>query len=204
MSDRGFEAEAEEPARRSIGLLLLPLAFFGFIAIAFFFALQSGDPSKLPSTLIGKQVPAFRLPAVDGLRAGGAPMPGFGSDDLKAGKVTVMNVWASWCAPCRAEHPLVTAIAKDLDVPVYGLNSKDKPGDARWFLGRYGNPYTAVGADASGRSMIEWGVYGVPETFVIDRQGRVAHRHVGPITAKDYEQTIKPLIQRLRQAPAAG
>jgi cytochrome c biogenesis protein CcmG/thiol:disulfide interchange protein DsbE len=125
----------------------------------------------------------------------GRPVPGLSSADFKGG-VVVLNVWASWCVPCRDEAPLLMRIAQDKRIRVVGMNQKDRPENARRFLGRYGNPYVASGADVSGRAAIEWGVYGVPETFIVGRDGRIAYKVVGPITAQNLEQVIKPEIEK--------
>lgn len=171
------EAPAEAPARRS-RLLFLPVLAFAALAGLFLVRLLSGaDPAKVPSALIGRPAPALALPAVAGLT-----QPGLAAADLKGG-VTVVNVWASWCAPCRVEHPQLMALAKD-GVRVVGVNYKDEPENARRFLGLLGNPFTAVGADRDGRAAIEWGVYGVPETFVVGPDGWVRHKVVGPLTAE--------------------
>ena len=148
-----------------------------------YFALQSGDPSHLPSVLIGKPVPEFDLAAIPRLQnEAGAPVPGFSSASLKNGKVSLVNFWASWCAPCLAEHPELVELAKQ-GVPLYGIDYKgDTPEAARRFLTRHGNPFLAVGADETGMTGIDLGVTGVPETFVIDGSGRIVMRYQGPLT----------------------
>jgi cytochrome c biogenesis protein CcmG/thiol:disulfide interchange protein DsbE len=176
-------------------VLGLPLAIFCTLALIFAFALKSGDPSKLPSALIGKPVPAITLAGLDGLSDGGRAVDGFASADLAAGQVSVVNFWASWCLPCVQEHPLLVALKDKTGVRLYGVNYKDQAAAARRFLGRYGNPFAAVGVDGDGRAAIEWGVYGMPETFVIDGQGRIAYKHVGPITAQTLETKIIPAIR---------
>ena len=195
-TDRELPAR-EEPSQRKFPLLMLvPLA--AFLALASFFAvsLRHGDPTRLPSVLVGKPVPAFKLPPVEDLRTETGSVPGFAQADLLSGKVSLVNVWASWCTPCVAEHPYLTQLAKDSGVPLFGINYKDKPENARRFLGRYGNPFTAVGADVAGRTAIEWGVTGVPETFVVDAQGRVAYKHVGPISPQVIDRDLMPAILR--------
>ena len=186
-----------------IGLWLLPIAIFGMLAVFFGYALVSGDPGRLPSVLIGKAPPAFKLPGIEGLVREGRPVAGLSNEDLKASGVSMVNVWASWCGPCHQEHPHLVDLAARSGVPLFGLNYKDKPGDARRFLGRYGNPYVSVGADLSGRTAIDFGVYGVPETYLIDAKGNIAYRHVGPITPKASQQILLPLIEQLK-AQAAG
>jgi cytochrome c biogenesis protein CcmG/thiol:disulfide interchange protein DsbE len=193
----GEQAQATEPRR--LGLVLLPLLAFAALAAVFAYALRTGDPSKLPSALIGKPVPAFTLPPVEGLNSASGPVPGLAAGDLTKGRVSIVNVWASWCAPCHAEHPHLVALAERSKAPLYGINYKDRPEEARRFLGRYGNPFVAVGADVSGRAAIDWGVYGVPETFIVDGQGRIAYKHVGPITPEVIEQRLLPAIEKARQ-----
>jgi len=176
--------------------LLWPLAIFMALAGVFAFALSVGDPSKLPSALIGKPAPATALQALEGLAdAAGRPVAGFASSELARGEVSVVNFWASWCLPCVAEHPVLVALKERTGVPIYGVNYKDQPAAARRFLGRYGNPYVAVGVDGNGRTAIEWGVYGMPETFIVNGEGRIAYKHVGPITAEALEGKIMPAIR---------
>jgi cytochrome c biogenesis protein CcmG, thiol:disulfide interchange protein DsbE len=189
---------ASTKARRLI--VLLPLILFLALAALFLFRLGAGDPSKLPSALIGRPVPQTPLPAVEGLVRDGKPVPGFSSADFK-GAVSLVNVWASWCVPCHDEAPLLMKLATDRRFRMVGINYKDQPENARRFIGRYGNPFNAVGADVSGRASIDWGVYGVPETFVIDRDGRIAYKLVGPISEGNIESTLKP---ELEKALAAG
>jgi cytochrome c biogenesis protein CcmG/thiol:disulfide interchange protein DsbE len=168
---------------------LIPLALF--VALAWFlYAGLSLNPREVPSPLIGKPAPAFALPRLDD------PAQTIKREDL-LGKVWVMNVWASWCAPCREEHPLVVAFAKQRKVPVIGLNYKDRPGDARNWLERLGNPYAATLIDFDGKVGIDFGVYGVPETFVIDAQGIVRYKHVGPLTPQVISQKLEPVLKQL-------
>ena len=175
--------------------LLWPLAIFAVLAAIFAFALRSGDPSKLPSALIGKHVPAIELAPVEGLTDGNGPVGGFTGIDLAKGHVSVVNFWASWCLPCVQEHPLLVALKERTGVRVYGVNYKDQPAAARRFLGRYGNPFVAVGVDGNGRAAIEWGVYGMPETFVVNGRGEIVYKHVGPITPEALESRIMPAIR---------
>lgn len=168
---------------------LIPLALFGALAW-FLYAGLSLNPREVPSPLIGKPAPAFALPRLDD------PTQTVKREDL-LGKVWVMNVWASWCAPCREEHPLVIALARDRKVPVIGLNYKDRPGDALIWLERLGNPYAATLIDFDGKVGIDFGVYGVPETFVIDAQGVVRYKHVGALTSQVIKQNIEPLLKEL-------
>ncbi|HVY57253.1 MAG TPA: DsbE family thiol:disulfide interchange protein [Xanthobacteraceae bacterium] len=185
---------AETPVRRRL-VVLVPLVLFLALAAVFLVRLGSGDPSRIPSALIGRPAPATNLPPLAGLERGGHPVPGLSAADFK-GAVTVLNVWASWCVPCHDEAPLLVRLAEDKRIRVVGLNYKDQPDNARRFLGRYGNPFAASGADADGRAAIEWGVYGVPETFVIDRDGRIAFKLVGPITPENLQSTLKPQIEK--------
>lgn len=185
-------AASGKPRRRV--LVLLPLVVFGALAALFLTRLIEGDPSRVPSALIGRAVPAFELPPLEGLLRDGAPVPGLAAADLKTGKVTVVNVWASWCGPCRLEHPLLVALARDPRVEVVGINYKDTPENARRFLGALGNPFTRVGADQNGRVGIDWGVYGVPETFVVAGDGTIRHKHIGPLTAEAVATTLEAAI----------
>jgi cytochrome c biogenesis protein CcmG/thiol:disulfide interchange protein DsbE len=187
----------QEAAPRRMRLtVLVPLVLFLGVAALFFVRLGAGvDPSRIPSALIGQPAPATNLPPVAGLQRDGQPVPGLASADF-SGAVTLLNVWASWCIPCRDEAPLLLRLAEDKRIRVIGLNYKDQPDNARRFLGRYGNPYVASGADISGRAAIEWGVYGVPETFIVSRDGKIAYKVVGPITAENLEQNIKPEIEK--------
>ncbi|MGD9616854.1 MAG: DsbE family thiol:disulfide interchange protein [Alphaproteobacteria bacterium] len=171
-------------------MYLLPVVLFALLAVV----LRGGlgrDTTILPSPLIDQPVPVFALPPISGDGAG------FASADLQ-GKVSLVNVFASWCVPCRAEHPVLNALATSDRVPIYGINYKDKPNAARAFLAELGNPYLRIGAD-DGRVGIEWGVYGVPETFVVDRRGRIRYKHVGPLTRADLDRTILPLIAQLEK-----
>lgn len=171
------------PAPRRRWFVLAPLIVFALLAALFLVRLFSGDPGRLPSALIGKPAPSFALPALEGLMRDGTPVPGLSTADLKGG-VTVVNVWASWCAPCREEHPVLVELAKDPSIRLVGINYKDQPENARRFLGALGNPFAAVGEDANGRAAIDWGVYGVPESFVIAPDGTIAYKQVGPLTAE--------------------
>ena len=182
----------QEPRRRCGRLvLLLPLAVFGLVGAAFFWGLLNNN-SPLPSPLIGKPVPEFTLPPIEGRD------DGLSSADLR-GQVSLVNVWASWCVPCRAENPLMVELSKTGEVPIYGINYKDKAGEALAFLDELGDPFTRIGADLSGRVAIDWGVYGIPETFVIDAAGRVAYKHVGPFNRQILEEDILPVVRKLQR-----
>ena len=182
-------------------IVSIPLVAFLALAALFMLRLGAGDPSRIPSALIGRAAPATNLPALPGLERDGKPVPGLDSAELK-GEVTVLNVWASWCVPCRDEAPLLLALAADRRIRVVGINYKDQPDNARRFLGRFGNPFIANGVDGNGRAAIEWGVYGVPETFVVSRDGRIAYKLIGPITADNLDQALKPAIEKAVGAPA--
>jgi cytochrome c biogenesis protein CcmG/thiol:disulfide interchange protein DsbE len=172
-------------------LFLLPVLIFIGVGIGLALGLTR-DPSTLPSALIDQPVPTFELPPVAG-REG----PGFGSADL-VGRVSLVNVFASWCVPCRVEHPLMMALADD-GVAIYGIDYKDPAEQAAAWLAELGDPYRAVGADRDGRVAIDWGVYGVPETFVIDRAGRIRYRFVGPLQEREIEETLRPLLEQLER-----
>lgn len=174
-------------------LYLLPLLLFALVAGYFLWGLASDrNPSLVPSALIDKPAPAFDLPPLDGL-----DRPGLATADLQNGGVALVNFFASWCLPCRAEHPLLMDLAESGGVRVLGINFRDRPEDARRWLGRDGNPYERVGVDDRGRTSIDFGVSGVPETFVIDREGRIRYQHIGPLMASDIEDKIVPLIESL-------
>lgn len=183
--------------RRGFRWVLTPVLIFGAIAALFAFALRTGDPSKLPSAFIGKPAPALQLAQLEGLSAGQPPAT-FDNKALSTGKVSVVNFWASWCAPCVAEHPLLEQIKTRAGVDVYGINYKDAPADAVRFLGRYGNPYAAIGTDAAGRNGIEWGVYGTPETFVLNGRGEIVYKHVGPISEQSLVAQVLPAIEKAK------
>jgi cytochrome c biogenesis protein CcmG/thiol:disulfide interchange protein DsbE len=182
----------KQPIR--IVLALLPLvALVGLIAV---FALNiDRDPSLIQSVLIDKPAPDFSLPAVEGL-----PVAGFDTRALE-GHVTVVNVFASWCIPCRAEHPVLEALKAKTGVALFGINQKDTPDQAAAFLAELGNPYDAVGADRDGRTSIDWGVYGVPETFIVDAKGVIRFKHTGPLEMQDLDSELLPAIEK---AAASG
>jgi cytochrome c biogenesis protein CcmG, thiol:disulfide interchange protein DsbE len=198
-------ATANEPnnLRTRRIMVLVPLAVFLALAVLFLIGLRSGDPSILPSALIGHPAPNTSLPPVAGLERDGAPVPGIDPASFK-GVVTIVNVWASWCVPCHDEAPLLMQLAQDKRVRLVGINYKDDPDNARRFLGRYGDPFAAAGADQNGRSAIDWGVYGVPETFVVGRDARIAYKLVGPITPDNLASLLKPQIAKALAAGSAG
>ena len=176
--------------KRAHWIFLIPAAVFMLLAGGFYLGLGI-DQDVLPSPLIDQPAPRFALPPLPG------DEHGFSSDDLR-GHVSLVNAFASWCAPCRAEHPALNALAQTRRVPIYGIDYKDKEDAARAWIAELGNPYAAIGAD-DGRVGIDWGVYGVPETFIVDRDGRIRYKHVGPLTLTDVEQTILPLVARLEK-----
>ncbi len=170
-------------------LYLIPVLVFAGVGIGLAVGLTR-DPSILPSALIGRPVPTFDLPPIEGI-----DRPGLSSADLK-GRAVLVNVFASWCVPCRAEHPILLRLA-DSGVPIYGINYKDKPDQIDAWLGELGDPFRRIGADRTGRVAIDWGVYGVPETFVIDAEGRIRHKFVGPLMPQDVDQTLLPMLAEL-------
>ena len=180
-------------------LVLLPL--LGFIALAgiFLLRLHGDDPSKIPSALIGRPAPQTALPALEGLVNNGTQVPGLDPAVFK-GKVSVVNVWASWCVPCHDEAPLLTKLGQDKRLQFVGINYKDAADNARRFLGRYGNPFGIVGVDGNGRASIEWGVYGVPETFVVGREGTIVFKMVGPVTSDNVDTVLKVEIEKALKA----
>lgn len=171
-------------------LYILPL--LAFAAVAAWFAIGlTRDPNRIPSALIDQPMPEFKLPPIAELG-----VPGLATDQIK-GHVALVNVFASWCVPCRSEAPILMRLARENGVTLYGIDYKDQEKDGAAFLKEFGNPYKAIGVDGDGRVGIDWGVYGVPETFVIDRQGRIRHKQVGPITPEALKTTILPLVAQL-------
>lgn len=155
------------------------------------------DPREVPSPLVGRPAPAFVLPAL------GADAGTVSERDLAGAPVTVLNVWASWCAACVAEHPVLSAWVRRRDLPLVGLNYKDEPDAASAWLARFGNPFHRIAMDREGRVGIDWGVYGVPETFLVDRDGIIRYKHVGPLTPQVIAERLDPLIDRMRRGEAA-
>jgi cytochrome c biogenesis protein CcmG/thiol:disulfide interchange protein DsbE len=192
------DTDSAMPRRSSRLVFVLPvLAFIGLVIT--FLAGLNYDPSLVPSPLVGKHVPTFNLPPLEGRKRG------LSSADLR-GRVSLVNVFASWCVSCRDEQPLLVALHAQKIVPIDGIDYEDKPADAARWLAAMGDPYDRIGADVSGRVAINWGVYGVPETFVVGRDGRIAYKQVGPITPQVLERTILPLVTALRKGlhPVAG
>ena len=191
---------AEESPRKSRSwIVFIPLVAFLVLSGLFLAQLMSGrDTSTIPSALIGQAAPPTDLPPLEG-----AGVPGFTNADL-ASEVTLVNVWASWCAPCRQEHPLLMQLAGDDRFRIVGLNYKDDPANARRFLGELGSPYDAIGVDANGRTAINWGVYGVPETFLVGRDGTILWKHVGPFTPESVQGELMPQIEKALAEPTPG
>tara|TARA_R110000868_G_scaffold778_9_gene5715 strand:+ start:405 stop:980 length:576 start_codon:yes stop_codon:yes gene_type:complete len=182
-------------------LTVIPVAIFAVLAVVFgVYLWQVGpggkDISQLPSAMIDRPAPQFDLPAIAGA-PGRLDTLGLKTADL-VGRVSLVNVWASWCPPCRIEHPILMTLAKE-GVTIYGINYKDRPEDARRFLDELGNPFARIGADTKGRAAIDWGVYGYPETFVVDASGRIRYRHVGPINPGQVDSIIRPLLKQAEQ-----
>lgn len=194
-----FGARQGTGNRRSVRrLLLLLLLVSFFLAVAAYLASGlSRDASVKPAALINRPVPQFVLPPLF------EDEPELSSADLR-GTVSVVNVFASWCVPCRVEHPIITRLATELDVAVYGINVRDKPEDAKGWLAQLGNPYRRIGVDRNGRVSADWGVYGIPQTFIVDRDGRIRLKHVGPISERDLVEKVVPAIRSLTGAPGAA
>jgi cytochrome c biogenesis protein CcmG/thiol:disulfide interchange protein DsbE len=190
MTETAAGAPSKGPRRL---IFLLPLVLFAALAVTFYFGFSL--KKELPSVLIGREVPRFTLAPLEGMN-----LPGLATEDLRGGRVTLVNVWASWCVPCRDEHPHLMALEQDRSFDIVGINNKDAAENARRFLGQLGNPFSRIGVDGNGRASIEWGVYGVPETFVVNGEGRIVYKHVGPIDRAIVEGRILPAI-RAAQGP---
>jgi cytochrome c biogenesis protein CcmG/thiol:disulfide interchange protein DsbE len=176
--------------------LLVPVLVFAALAALFLYTLSKGGVGQnVPSALIGQSAPEFTMPAIPGLQRDGTALPGLSRADL-IGPVSLVNVFASWCGPCREEHPLLIEVSLDPRIRLVGLNFKDDPDNARRFLGTLGNPYAAIGSDPAGRTAIDWGVYGVPETFVVGRDGTILYKHVGPLTNEAIRGPINAAIEK--------
>ena len=169
----------------------MPIALFAGI-VAYLAIGLTLDPNKLPSMLIDKPVPEFALAAIDGFDQG------FSSSDLK-GKVSLVNIWGSWCVACIIEHPLLMELAKNNTIPIYGIDWKDPPGAGAAWLQKEGNPYTLIGDDADGRVAIDFGVTGAPETFIVDKDGRIRYKYIGPITPELWNEIILPIVEELQR-----
>jgi len=195
MTEQGQTQTEAEPRRRRRALALLPL-LIAVVVGAFLFVGLGLKPREIPSALIDKPVPTFDLPALPG-RA-----PGLAAADLE-GEVSLVNVFASWCVSCRVEHPLFMELQASGAVTMHGLNYKDEPEAALRWLARLGDPYEGIGVDRDGRTGLDWGVYGVPETFLVTADGRIACKHIGPVTRADWENKLKPAVAALRAGQAA-
>ena len=195
-SETGHSTGADQAQKPGRGLAMLPLLIVAGLSLLFLLRLGAGDSSKLPSTLIGRPTPDLNLPGLDG-------DAGLNSAMLREGHVTVINIFASWCEPCRTEHPYLMALSKDADllqknVRFIGIANKDGEKTVKKFLDDLGNPYALIGADRSGRTGIDFGVYGVPETYVIDKQGVIRYKRIGAVTPKVLEENILPLVKKLQ------
>ena len=191
-------ASPSSQARKRLWLALIPLAVFLALS-ALFLARLGKDAAQIPSALIGKPVPKFSLPPLAGVA-----LPGFDDDALRKGKVTLVNVFASWCGPCRDEHPQLMQLAQDKQLKarglrIFGLNYKDSAANAKSFLDGLGNPYDRIGVDSAGRAAIDWGVYGVPETFVVMGDGTIAYKFIGPISPQALKARLIPEIEKAMQ-----
>jgi len=191
------------PSRRRPRLVALPLVAFLALAAIFWFRLGDGDPSRIPSVLIGRPAPQALLPSLQGLVRDGVQVPGLDPAAFE-GRVSIVNVWASWCVPCHDEAALLIDLSKDTRLQLVGINYKDAPEDALRFLRRYGNPFRSLGVDGNGRAAIEWGVYGVPETFVVGRDGRIVYKLVGPVTPENIGGVLKSEIDKAVSAIWVG
>lgn len=180
--------------RRNLWRFAIPLIVFAGLVTVFYERLRNDTLGHITSPLLGKPVADFALPGIAKTQAGDMTISGFSSVDLKNGTVGIVNIWASWCAPCRAEHPLLMQLGARDDVRVFGINYRDEPENARHFLKIHGNPFTAIGTDEDGRASVEWGVYGIPETFIVNGRGVISFKWAGPITPAILEHKILPAI----------
>jgi cytochrome c biogenesis protein CcmG/thiol:disulfide interchange protein DsbE len=185
------EATQPRASGRFRPILFLPVLMFVAIAAIFIGGITGGDPSKVPSVLIDQPVPQFVLPPLEGIE-----VPGIASGDLARGRVTLVNVWASWCGPCRLEHPILMALSERDDLDIVGINYKDDPANARRFLRSLGQPFAAIGVDENGRAAVDWGVYGVPESFLVDGAGKIRFKWVGPLTEEVLATEVLPALTR--------
>lgn len=188
--------EATRPGKLRIIFALLPLLIFAGLAAIFWSQLDSGRSiSEIPSALIGTKAPLLDMPPLEGATFKGAPMPPLTDAAIK-GKLTLVNVWASWCVPCREENPIILELAKDARLTVVGINYKDQTGNALRFLGELGNPFAAVGVDPRGRAAIDWGVYGIPESYLVDASGTIVYKRVGPFDERSLKEGLYPAIEK--------
>ncbi len=191
------EASADRTGRRGkLVLAFLPLVAFLALSGVFLYQLGSGkDASEVPSVLIGTKAPSLALAPLEGLARAGAPVPAL-TDAAIADKLALVNVWASWCVPCRQEHPILLELSRDMRITLVGINYKDEPANALRFLGELGNPFSAVGIDPEGRSAIDWGVYGIPETYLVAQDGTILYKQIGPFTRANMVKDLLPLIEK--------
>lgn len=196
MSDEATEPQGARTGKTRIVLALLPLVIFAGLAAIFWSQLDSGrDVSEIPSALIGTKAPSLDLPPLEGATFKGAPMPAL-NDAAIRGKLTLVNVWASWCLPCREENPIILDLAKDPRLTVVGINYKDQTDNALRFLGELGNPFSAIGIDPRGKAAIDWGVYGIPESYLVDASGTIVYKRVGPFDEKSLKEGLFPAIEK--------
>jgi cytochrome c biogenesis protein CcmG/thiol:disulfide interchange protein DsbE len=196
MSDEATELQGARSGKTRIVLALLPLVIFAGLAAIFWSQLDSGrDISEIPSALIGTKAPSLDLPPLEGATFKGAPMPAL-NDAAIRGKLTLVNVWASWCLPCREENPIILDLAKDPRLTVVGINYKDQTDNALRFLGELGNPFSAIGIDPRGKAAIDWGVYGIPESYLVDASGTIVYKRVGPFDEKSLKEGLFPAIEK--------
>ena len=182
--------------RRRMLIAFLPLVLFIALAGLFLYQLGSGkDASEIPSVLIGTKAPTLALPPLEGLSANGTPVPALTDAAIK-GKLALVNVWASWCVPCRQEHPVLLELSRDPRITLVGINYKDKNDNALKFLAELGNPFAAVGIDPQGKSAIDWGVYGIPETYLVAPDGTILFKQIGPFTTRSLRDKLLPAIEK--------
>jgi len=207
-SETPAQPEEGRSGMARIVLALLPLIIFAALAAVFFSQLRSGkDISEIPSALIGTKAPTLDMPPLAGAMFGTTPMPSLTDAAIK-GRLTLVNVWASWCIPCREENPIILDLAKDKRLTVVGINYKDETANALRFLGELGNPFAAIGVDPRGKAAIDWGVYGIPESYLVDANGTIIYKRVGPFDQRSLEDGLLPAIEKAvagqAAAPAAG
>ncbi|WP_375590044.1 DsbE family thiol:disulfide interchange protein [Hoeflea alexandrii] len=189
------ESAPAASGRRRLLIAFLPLVVFIALSGVFLYQLGSGkDASEIPSVLIGTRAPSLDLPPLEGLSANGAPVPAL-TDAAIEGKLALVNVWASWCVPCRQEHPILLELARDPRIELVGINYKDKNDNALRFLGELGNPFAAVGVDPVGKAAIDWGVYGIPETYLVAPDGEILFKQIGPFTVESLRDKLLPAIE---------
>lgn len=189
-------SEERKPGALRVGLALLPLAIFAALAAIFWSQLNSGkDVSEIPSALIGTKAPTLDMPPLEGATRNGQPMPALTDAAIK-GKLTLVNVWASWCVPCRQEHPFILELSKDERLTVVGINYKDQNENALRFLGELGNPFAAIGVDPRGKAAIDWGVYGIPESYLVGADGTILYKRVGPFDENSVREGLMPAIEK--------